>query len=98
MGKCDHICELMGAENYVQWHQQMMLALKGECLWNYCTNGSDLLDLTELTINKPTLVNPAAITNEEKEKILDWVAKDAQAKGLVDQKISAIVTNQLNES
>ena len=34
----------------------------------------------------------------EKEKILDWLAKDAQAKALIDQKISSVIANQLNES
>ena len=52
----------------------------------------------ELAINKPTPANPAAVTDEEKEKILDWLAKDAQAKALIDRKISTIVANQLNES
>ena len=76
----------------------MTLALKGEHLWNHCSNGLDPLDLTELAINKSTPVNPAAITDKEKEKILNWLAKDAQAKALVNQKIFAIIMNQLNES
>ena len=98
MGKYDHICELTGAENYAQWRRQMMLALKGEHLWNHCSNGSDPLDLTDFAIDKPTPVDPAAVTDTEKEKILDWLAKDAQAKALVDRKISTVVANQLNEN
>ena len=46
----------------------------------------DLTDFTELAIDKPTPANPAAVTAEEKEKILDWLAKNAQAKVLIDQK------------
>ena len=98
MGKYDHIFKLTGAENYAQWHRQMTLALKGERLWNHCSNGSDPLDLAELAIDKPTLVDPAAVTDAEKEKILNWLAKDAQAKALVDRKISTVVANQLNEN
>ena len=75
-----------------------MLALKGERLWNHCSNGSDPLDLAELAVDKPTPANPAAVTDKEKEKILDWLAKDAQAKVLVNCKISSVVANQLNEN
>ena len=96
MGKYDHICELTGAENYAQWHRQMTLALKGERLWNHCSNGTDLIDLAELAIDKPTPAKPAAVTDKEKEKILDWLAKNAQAKALINRKVSSIVANQLN--
>ena len=85
MGKYDYICELTGAENYTQWRCQMMLAIEGKHLWNHCSNGTDLIDFAELAINKPTPAKPAAVTDEEKEKILDWLAKNAQAKALIDQ-------------
>ena len=75
-----------------------MLALKGERLWNHCSNSSDPLDLAELAIDKPTLADPATVTDAEKEKILDWLAKDAQAKALVNRKISTVIANQLNEN
>lgn len=87
----------MGAENYVQWHCQMTLALKGEHLWNHCSNSADLTDFAELTLDKPSLANLATITDAEKEKILDWLAKDLQAKALINRKISSVITTQLNE-
>ena len=71
MGKFDHICELTGAENYPQWRQQMSLALKGERLWNQCSNGTDTKDLVELTSSQPVPADPKVITVLEKEKILD---------------------------
>ena len=77
MGKFDHICELTSAENYLQWHRQMLLALKGERLWNQCSNGTDAKDLAELALSQPVPVDPKVITILEKEKILDWLAKDA---------------------
>ena len=86
MGKYDHICELTGAENYAQWHRQMALALRGERLWNHCSSGTNPADLAKLATNKPVPADPAAVKDEEKEKILDWLAKDAQAKALIDRK------------
>ena len=98
MGKYDHICELTGAENYAQWRRQVTLALKGERLWNHCSSGTDPKDFTEVATTKPEPKDPAAVTDTEKEKILDWLAKDAQAKALIDRKILSVIANQLNES
>jgi len=98
MGKYDHICELTGAENYTQWHRQMTLALKGEHLWNQCSNGTDPNDFTELTLSQLVPADPTAVKTDEQEKILDWLAKDAQAKALVDRKVSAVVASQLSDS
>ena len=98
MGKYDHICELTGTENYAQWHRQVTLALKGERLWNHCSSGTDLKDFAEVATTKPESKDLAAVTDMEKEKILDWLAKDAQAKALIDRKISSVIANQLNES
>ena len=67
----------------------MTLALRGEHLWDHCGNGVDITDFAELAINKPTPVNPA----EEREMILNWLAKNAQAKVLINRKISSIITN-----
>ena len=70
-------------------------------MWQFtddCSNGTDPINLAELAIDKPTPAKPAAVTDEEKEKILDWLAKNAQAKALIDRKFSSVVANQLNES
>ena len=56
----------------------MMLALKGECLWNHYSNSTNLTDFAE--------------------KILNWLVKNAQVKALIDQKISSIIENQLNNT
>jgi transposase InsO family protein len=99
MGKYDHICELSGAEKYPQWHRQMTLALKGERLWNHCSTSTNPKNLAELALFQPVQADPSkAITEAEKEKILDWLAKDAQAKALVDRKISVVVASQLSDS
>jgi hypothetical protein len=95
MGKYDHICELTGAGNYAWWSQQMTLALQGERLWDHCSSVVDASDLVELASTKPIPQNPSAITAAEKEAILDWLAKDAQAKALIDRKTSPVVANQL---
>ena len=97
MGKFDHICELTGTKNYLQWRQQMSLALKGERLWNQCSNGTDAKDLAELASSQPVSADPKVFTVLKKEKILDWLAKDAQAKALIDRKISIVVASQLND-
>jgi hypothetical protein len=57
----------------------MTLALKGEHLWNHCSSGTDPTDFAELVSKKPTPADPAAVKDAEKEKILDWLAKDTQA-------------------
>ena len=96
MGKYDHINELTGAENYFQWCRQMMLALQGECLWSHCSDGTDQRDLSNLASSIPTPVNSSTITNAKRESILDWLAKDAQAKALIDRKISTTVAALLD--
>ena len=98
MGKYDHICELTGAENYPQWKRQLTLALKGEWLWSHCSNGSDPSNLVEFAATIPTPADLKTITTAETEQILDWLAKDAQAKAIIDRKVSPIVTSQLDEN
>ncbi|KAF8548226.1 hypothetical protein OG21DRAFT_1516525, partial [Imleria badia] len=97
MGKYDHICELTGAENYPQWKKQMTLALQGEQLWSHCSSGRDPQDFADYASHIPKPADPAAVTDAEREQILDWLAKDAQAKGLIDRKISTTVASLLNE-
>ncbi|KAN0086055.1 hypothetical protein V8E55_007189 [Tylopilus felleus] len=98
MGKYHPICELTGTKNYAQWHHQIMLALKGEHLWNQCSNGTNPNDFTELALSQPIPADPTTIKTNEREKILDWLAKDAQAKGLIDRKVSIVVTSQLSNN
>ena len=98
MGKYDHINELTGAENYFQWCRQMMLALQGERLWPHCSDGTDQEDLANLASSIPTPTDPSAITKSERESILDWLAKDAQAKALIDRKISITIAALLDVS
>ena len=98
MGEYDHICKHSGAANYPQWCQQMTLSLKGERLWNHCSSSSDPKDFAEYSLTLPVPADPNAITTAEREKILDWLAKDAQVKALIDRKISMVVTSQLSNS
>lgn len=93
----NHIWELNGAENYPQWQRQMTLALQGECLWPHCSNGSDPTNFINYASTIPQPADPKAITNDELERILDWLAKDAQMKALIDCKVSTVVTNLLSE-
>jgi len=76
----------------------MTLALKGECLWNQCSNGTDPNNFAELASSQPVPADPTAVKTDKQEKILDWLAKDAQAKALVDRKVSAVVASQLSDS
>lgn len=76
MGKYDHIGKLTEAENYPQWKCQII-----EHLWLYyskCLDPSNLADLASIIPSPPT--NPKAIIKVETEKILDWLAKDAQPR------------------
>ena len=97
MGKYNHICELIGADNYPQWKKQMTLTLQGECLWSHCSSGNDPQNFTDFASHIPKPADPATIKESEKEKILDWLAKDVQAKALIDRKISIVVVSLLNE-
>ncbi|KIK76794.1 hypothetical protein PAXRUDRAFT_100873, partial [Paxillus rubicundulus Ve08.2h10] len=98
MGKYDHICELTGADNFPQWRRQMVLALKGERLWAHCSSGSDPTNLADFASSIPSPIDPTAMTVAETETVLDWLAKDAQAKSIIDRKISTIVASQLDEN
>ncbi|KAF8552058.1 hypothetical protein OG21DRAFT_1391408, partial [Imleria badia] len=98
MGKYDHICELSGAENYSQWRRQMTLVLQSERLWPHCNNGTDPLNLINFASTIPIPKDAKAVSDDEKEEILEWLAKDAQAKSLIDRKISPLVANLLDES
>jgi hypothetical protein len=83
MGKYDHICELVGAENYFDGRKQMMLSLRGDCLWPHCSSSTDSSDYMYFASGIPTPADPAAVMDVEKEKIQDWLAKDAQAISLI---------------
>jgi hypothetical protein len=98
MGKYDHICELTGAETYPQWKRQITLALKGERLWPHCSSGTDPSNLADLASTTPVPADPKAITKAEIETTLDWLAKDAQTKAIIDRKVSSIVASQLDEN
>lgn len=65
MEKYNHINELMGSENYSQWHCQMMLALQGKHLWPHCSDGSDPKDLANLASPIPKPIDTSAITKSE---------------------------------
>ncbi|KAI9570724.1 hypothetical protein HD554DRAFT_2017974, partial [Boletus coccyginus] len=56
------------------------------------------MDFAEYASTLPQLADPNAITTVEHGKILDWLAKDAQAKALIDRKISMVITSQLSDS
>jgi hypothetical protein len=56
------------------------------------------LDFTEFTSTIPSPADTKKVTPAETEKILDWLAKDAQAKAVIDRKVSSIVTSQLDEN
>ena len=98
MGKYNHICELTGAENYPQWKRQITLALRGERLWPHCCSGSDPTNLADLASIIPVPVDSKKMTQAETEKILDWFAKDAQAKAIINRKVAPVVASQLDEN
>lgn len=74
--------------NYARWSQQIT-----KCLWDHCSSGVDASDLAELISTKPIPKDSLAITADE--KVLDWLAKDTQAKALIDRKTSPVIVNQL---
>ncbi|KIK77354.1 hypothetical protein PAXRUDRAFT_103222, partial [Paxillus rubicundulus Ve08.2h10] len=98
VGKYHHMCKLAGAENYSQWRRQMVLALEGERLWGHCSNSGDPLNLAELASTIPLPTDSSKIMTKESKKILEWYAKDAQAKSVIDHKILTIIASQLDES
>ena len=76
----------------------MILALRGEHLWSYCSNGSDPMNYANFATPMPIPADPKAIKDLEREGILDWLAKDTQAKVLIDRKISSVVASLLDET
>ena len=98
MGKYNHISELTGAENYPQWSWQMILVLQGKRLWPHCSNGTDPTDFANYASTKPVPKDLNTITTTEQESILNWLAKNAQAKALINRKISITITTLLNVS
>ena len=75
----------------------MTLTLQGEYLWLHCSSGNDPQNFTDFASHIPKPADPAAVKESEKEKILDWLTKDVQAKALIDRKISIVMASLLNE-
>ena len=98
MGKFDHICELMGLENYSQWQKQMTLALRRKELWSHYSSSTNLSDLANFASTKPIIADRKTPTDVEKKVFLSWLARDSQAKALIDCKISSIIGNLFDES
>ncbi|KAI9463820.1 hypothetical protein HD554DRAFT_2282646, partial [Boletus coccyginus] len=65
---------------------------------NYPQCGNNPMDFAEYASTLPQSADPNVITTAEREKILDWLAKDAQAKALIDRKISTVIASQLSDS
>jgi hypothetical protein len=76
----------------------MVLALRGERLWNYCSSGTDPSNFFEYAMAMPVPADASTVTDAEKEKIFDWIAKDAQAKVIINRKISPVIASQLDRS
>lgn len=65
MGKYNHISELTGTENYLQWSRQMILVLQGKRLWPHCSNGTEPTDFANYASTKPVPKDLNAITTTE---------------------------------
>ena len=70
MGKFDHICELMGLENYSQWWKQMTLTLRGKELLSHYSSSTNLSNLANLASTKPIIADGKAPTDVEKKVFL----------------------------
>ncbi|KAG1853666.1 hypothetical protein F4604DRAFT_1933076 [Suillus subluteus] len=89
MGKYDHIVELTSTDEYPSWRRGVVLALKGEGLWNHCSTGTDPNNFAEYASVMPTAANPGTPTAAEKQAIIDWVKEDAQTKGIIYESSTA---------
>lgn len=98
MGKYDHIIELTGSDDYPSWRRGVTLALQGEGLWNHCSSGTDPNNFAEFASNMPMAVVPTKPTSDEKKDMMDWIKEDAQAKGIICRRLSAVVQSLLDES
>ena len=74
------------------------LVLQGECLWTHCSSRKDPQNFVDFASYMPNPADPATIKDAEREKTLNWLTKDMQAKALcIDKKISTTVVSLLNE-
>jgi len=76
----------------------MTLALQGERLWSHCSKGTDPTDFAEFASKIPTPKDRNAITDAKREEILDWQAKDAQAKAFISRKMSVVIASLLSRT
>ncbi|KAG2739542.1 hypothetical protein P692DRAFT_20881716, partial [Suillus brevipes Sb2] len=96
MGKYDYITELTGADEYPTWRHAVTLALQGDGLWNHCSAGTDPNDFAEFASVMPRPAAAGTISATEKQSMIDWIKEDAQAKGIICRKLSAVVQGLLN--
>lgn len=54
---------------------------------------ADPIDFANEAFTQPTPIDPTAVTDAEREEILDWLAKDARVKLRIDQTISQIIAH-----
>ncbi|KAG0694979.1 hypothetical protein DFH29DRAFT_880322 [Suillus ampliporus] len=74
------------------------LALQGDGLWNHCSSGTNPNNFTKFTSVMPSLAVAGSPTPAEKQTMIDWIKEDAQAKGIICRKLSAVVQGLLNET
>jgi len=97
MGKLDHIPELSGADNFSTWHHQVQLALKSEGLWQYVSEGKDIMNYAEYGVLFPMPADPSKPTMKEIGLIKSWYQEDARAKSIISRKMSPVVFALLPE-
>lgn len=98
MGKYDYIIELSGADDYPSWRHAVTLALQGDGLWNHCSIGTDPNNYAELASVMPSPAIAGSPTDVEKQSMITWIKEDAQAKGIICRKLSAIIQGLLSEN
>lgn len=97
MGKYDYIPELTDADSYRAWRRAVMLALASKGLWNHCTNGTDPNDVADYASTMPTAATPGTITSTECAAMKEWIKDDAQAKYIIECRLSPVIQNMLGE-
>ncbi|KAF9473850.1 hypothetical protein BDN70DRAFT_766872, partial [Pholiota conissans] len=85
----DHIPILEGASNFPSWKRSVTRTLQGEGFWGYVDGSDDILaPFRKIPMPIATAASSASLLN----KYAEWWRKDAQAKDIIERRISPIVS------
>ena len=91
MGKFENVPELMGMENYYEWHWQTEHLLLGEGVYNHVSNGTDPTNFVRFMVEMPQPIVHSRPSTYEKEEIQTWIKDDGLAKSIILWKVSSTI-------